>query len=84
MSQDDDGELDPDFSAAQLAVLARIEADEAAFERLTELFVEVAFNAAGRPSITGQPCVGAVSRQNPESRILEGAGSISREVTMTG
>jgi hypothetical protein len=44
MSQDDDGELDPDFSAAQFAVLARIEADEAAFERLTELFV----NETGR------------------------------------
>ena len=44
MSQDDEGELDPNFSAAQLAVLARIVADEAAFDRLTELFV----NETGR------------------------------------
>jgi hypothetical protein len=44
--------------------------------------IEVAFNAAGRPSTAGQPCDGAVSLQNPESRILESAGPISHEVTM--
>jgi hypothetical protein len=45
MSQDDEGELDPIFSAAQLAVLARIVADEAAFDRLADLFAWV----YGRP-----------------------------------
>jgi hypothetical protein len=54
------------------------------FPDITDGKIEVAFNAAGRPSTAGQPCDGAVGLQNPESRILEGAGPISHEVTMTG
>jgi hypothetical protein len=75
------------ISSGRWITAETLEATERLFRNVSRHYrweIGVAFNAAGRPSTAGQPCDGAVSLQNPESRILEGAGPISPEVTMRG